>query len=51
MSGRIDQNKIMNILKINFDLMLDNLTKNDMFFYEIPLPLEIINSLEEEKKG
>ena len=39
--GRPDQRRIMDALKINFDYVYDNFMEDDMFFYEIPTPLEI----------
>ena len=41
-AGRVDQKRVLDLMKINFDYLWDSFLQDDMFFYEIPLPLELI---------
>ena len=36
---KMDQRKIIDLMKINFEFLYDNFLTDDMFFYEIPMPL------------
>ena len=39
--GKFNETKFLNDLKFNFDLFMDNFLKKEMFFYQIPMPLEL----------
>ena len=40
--GKMDQKKFLDLMKINFQFLYEGFKTDDMFFYEIPMPLEII---------
>lgn len=38
---KMDQKKLLDTLRINFEYLYENFLEDDMFFYEIPMPLDI----------